>query len=386
MKTAKILLVDDNPDNVYLLEVILQARNYKTVSARNGREAVDAVTNDGEIDIILMDVMMPEMDGFEASRHIRNRKESAHIPIIMMTAKKRELGDVVRGLDEGAVDYVTKPFDEEELLARVKSMLRIKSLYDENRHLLSKVLKQQSLMDQELKVAAKVQLAMLPALDGYKNQHFKVHPFYRATVDIGGDFYDLMDYGDHKTAFFIADVSGHGPSAAMIVAMLKALLIGERSSFPPPSEMLRRLNVKLTGMIPDEHFVTAFFGVIDSVKGTVTFSRAGHPSPFLLTQGGGEIADLTTDGVVLGMFEEAEFGQATVKFSGGDKMLMYSDGLFEVWKGEEIFGYSRFRDLVKNNGRQNGEELVKSVIGEIDGFWDGESLRDDMALIAVEFV
>ena len=386
MKTAKILLVDDNPDNIYLLEVILQARNYLTVSARNGKEAVSAVAADSEIDIILMDVMMPEMDGFEASRIIRNIKESAHIPIIMMTAKKRELEDVVRGLDEGAVDYLTKPFDEEELLARVKSMLRIKALYDDNRNLLNKVLKQQAMMEKELKVAEKVQLAMLPTLDSIKSDKLKISPFYRATVDIGGDFYDFMDYGPNKTAFFIADVSGHGPSAAMIVAMLKALLASEKGDLPPPSEMMRRINKKLVSMIPDEHFVTAFFCVADSVKGTLSFSRAGHPSPLLLCPGNENMRPLDTTGVVLGIFEDAEFGQATESFSVGDKLFMYSDGLYEVQKNGDIYGFGKFKELVHGFRKKNGKEIVEAVMKEIDAFWDGESSRDDMAAIAVEFL
>jgi sigma-B regulation protein RsbU (phosphoserine phosphatase) len=331
-------------------------------------------------------VMMPEMDGFDASRIIRNLKESAHIPIIMMTAKKRELEDVVRGLDEGAVDYLTKPFDEEELLARVKSMLRIKALYDDNRNLLDKVLKQQAVMEKELKVAEKVQLAMLPSLDTIKSDKWKIHTFYRATVDVGGDFYDIKNYGDNRTAFFIADVSGHGPSAAMIVAMLKALLMTEGWDLPPPSEIMRRLNKKLASMIPEEHFVTAFFCVADSVKGEITYSRAGHPAPVLVGPNNERMRLLESTGVVLGMFDDAEFGQATEKFAKGDKLFMYSDGLYEVQSGSEIYGFGRFKELVNSFREKNGKEIIDSVMGEVDSFWDGESSRDDMAAIAVEFL
>lgn len=386
MKTAKILLVDDNPDNIYLLEVILQARNYRTVAARNGKEAVDTVVGDAEIDIILMDVMMPEMDGFEASRIIRNRAESAHIPIIMMTAKKRELEDVVRGLDEGAVDYLTKPFDEEELLARVKSMLRIKTLYDDNKSLLAKVLKQQARMEKELKVAEKVQLSMLPSLDSITGHKLKVTPFYRATVEIGGDFYDFMDYGPNKTAFFIADVSGHGPSAAMIVAMLKALLASEKSDLPPPAEVMRRINNKLVRMIPDEHFVTAFFCVVDSTRRTLAFSRAGHPSPLILRPENEKPVTLDATGMVLGIFEDAEFSQRTEGYEPGDKLFMYSDGLYEVQNKGAIYGFEKFKSMVNEFRKNSGEEMIHAVMKEVDAFWDGESPQDDQAAIAVDFL
>jgi sigma-B regulation protein RsbU (phosphoserine phosphatase) len=386
MKTPKILLVDDNPDNIYLLEVILQARDYTTVSAKNGKLAVEAIESDKDLDLILMDVMMPVMDGFEASRIIRNRKESAHIPIIMMTAKKRELGDVVRGLEEGAMDYITKPFDEDELVARVKTMLRTKSLYDENNLLLGKVLKQQSIMEQELKVAARVQLAMLPEVGSFSGTKCKIDAFYRATVDIGGDFYDFMEYGKNKAAFFIADVSGHGPSAAMIVAMLKALLNGERHDLPPPSELMRRLNRRLLAMIPEEHFITGFFAVADTEEQTITFCRAGHPFPFILGAGETKIRELNSDGDVLGMFEAARFEEITQKFVAGDKLFMYSDGIYEVNNKGTLFGMDRLKTLVNDKKANTGKELIDAVIKEVDAYWDGESALDDMAIVTVEFI
>ena len=387
MKQSKILLVDDNPDNIYLLEVILQSQSFQTLSAGNGREAIEIVKK-GNVDLILMDVMMPEMDGFEASRHIRNMNETTHIPIIMMTAKKRELGDVVRGLGEGALEYLTKPFEEEELLARVKSMLRIKHLYDDNRALLDKVLKQQKVMEQELKVAEKVQYAMLPTAADFPrfSGRCTVETFYRATASIGGDYYDFLKYDDNRVGLLIADVSGHGPSAALIVAMLKTLLISEKDDCPSPGEMMARLNKKLITMIPDDHFLTAFYCVLDIEKNMLTYSRAGHPSPFLVNGEKPEVRELDSLGSIVGMFDDAEFGEATVPVGKGDKIFMYSDGIFEVpGKDGNLYGLQKLKELLSANRAKPIRELIETVIKDVDGFWDGESQRDDVAVVALEF-
>ena len=387
MSKPSILLVDDNPDNIYLLEVILQSRNFTTYSATNGREAVEIVKDYPGIDLILMDVMMPEMDGFEASRHIRNRTESAHIPIIMMTAKKRELGDVVRGLDEGALEYLTKPFEEEELLARVRSMLRIKRLHDNNRELLDKLLAQQKLMDMELKTAEKVQYAMLPAPGAYPaKDRITVETHYRAAASIGGDFYDIMEYGQGKVAFLIADVSGHGPSAALIVAVLKTILVNEAASRPSPAEMMTRINKKLTGLIPEDHFISAFFAVADLDARTLTGCRAGHPFPMLFSAQRQEIVSLDTPGSILGMFSDAVFGENSVALVPGDKLLLYSDGIFEVPnKAGELYGLPRLREFVQNHRADDCHALLDKMNAEVDAFWDGETIRDDVAELAVEF-
>ena len=387
MSKPSILLVDDNPDNIYLLEVILQSRNFKTISAANGREAVDAVLANPGIDLILMDVMMPEMDGFEASRHIRNRSESAHIPIIMMTAKKRELGDVVRGLDEGALEYLTKPFEEDELLARVRSMLRIKRLHDNNRELLDKLLRQQKLMDVELKIAEKVQYAMLPAPGAYPaKDRITVETYYHATASIGGDFYDVMEYGAGKVAFLIADVSGHGPSAALIVAMLKTILVNEAASRPSPADLMTRINKKITGLIPEDHFVSVFFAVADLDARTLTSCRAGHPYPMLFSAARTEIVSLDPPGTIIGMFADAVYGESAVTLAPGDKLLLYSDGIFEVPnKTGELYGLQRLREFVLKHRNEDCRGLLDKMNAEVDAFWDGETIRDDVAELAVEF-
>ncbi|MBI3814683.1 MAG: response regulator, partial [Nitrospinae bacterium] len=219
MDNSTILVVDDDQSIRYLLELFLRQEGFSVITASNGFAAIEAVKNN-KIDLILMDIMMPEIDGFETSKRILAMKGAEHIPIILITAKKRDIRDVIRGLEDGAVEYLNKPVEKDELIARVKSMLRIKHLNDKNRELLNKVLEQQKLMDKEFAIARKVQIAMLPSpKQSVFGNKCIIETYYKAHEFIGGDMYDFLDYGEDRLGVIVADVSGHGPSSAMIMAV-----------------------------------------------------------------------------------------------------------------------------------------------------------------------
>ena len=388
-RISTILMVDDSPDNLYLLDLIMQGQNFKTLSASNGIEAVESVKQN-KVDLILMDVMMPEMDGFEASRHIRNRQESAHIPIILITAKKREAEDVIRGLGEGAVEYLTKPFDDEELLARVKAMLRIKHLHDDNRELLAQVTAQKEQMKNELKMAEAVQRQFLPSKEfiaQFKECNIEAH--YLAATSIGGDIYDFLRYGEKRVAFMIADVTGHGPAAALIMALAKGLMNTESADFPSPSTLAKRLNAKLLTMIPESHFITLFFGIADFNTRQLTYITAGHPSPYIVSDRLKEPITLKNTGTIIGIFDESEakFGEDTIPFEKGDKLVFFSDGVFEARNAAgEMYGLKRLYEYVHSKRAGSAKEISDGIISTVQGYWDGKSELDDIAVVAVELL
>ncbi len=389
MKNSNILIVDDDLDNIFLLEVILKNHSFVTVPATNGLEAVEAVKNN-DIDLILMDIMMPKMDGFEASRSIRNMERSAHIPIILITAKRRESGDVIRGLEEGALEYLTKPFDENELIARVKSMLRLKHLHDDNMKLLKKVKKQQDQMQMDLRVAEIVQRDMLPSeehLSNFKNCGIAAH--YKAATNIGGDMYDVFEYGKDRTAFVLADVAGHGPAAALIMALLKALIQSESLDYPTPRELALRLNAKLTKMTPETHFVTCFFGIADFSKNELTYVTAGHPPPYLVGKRDNAPGVLKSTGSLIGIFDNgnAFFEEETVNFQKGDKLVLFSDGVYEASNSEgNQYGIERLAKLVKAERQKTAQEMTDEIVADVESFWNQNDEQDDIAIVTVEFL
>ncbi len=387
MDKTSILVVDDDASNIYLLKLILKKEGYHTITASNGIEAVGIIETT-DIDLILMDVMMPQMDGFEASGRIHKMEKHAHIPIILLTAKRRELHDVLRGLEEGALEYMSKPFEQSELLAKVKSMLRIKRLHDINLKLVKELQKKQTQMDLELQIAKRVQTAMLPSTErlGF-NDKCIIDTHYSAKESIGGDFFDFIEYGQNRLAILLADVSGHGPAAAMITAIIKTLIINESADLPQPSEFMKRLNEKLLAMIPEDHFVTFFFSVIDFNKNTITYTNCGHPPPFLLGEKRDGILEFEKNGTMVGMFDDAFLGQDTMKIEKGDKLFIYSDGIYEIFNNDgDLYGLHRVKGYLELNKGNPCREIIDGIISEVDNYWDGKSERDDIAVVAVEFL
>jgi sigma-B regulation protein RsbU (phosphoserine phosphatase) len=229
----KILVVDDVPQNIRLLEMNLKAEGYIVVSANNGQEALEKVAMD-KPDLILLDIMMPIMDGNEVCRRIRKNNNTRWIPIVMVTAFESGPEKIVQSLDDGADDFIKKPFDRYELLARVRSLLRVKGLQDE-------LIDINKRLEEELSLAKDVQQALLP-------QKFPNIPDldfahrYIPSLIVGGDFFDIEEVSPSTVTVFICDVMGHGPQAAMITGIVKALLAQLVHYYPNPDTLLTYMN------------------------------------------------------------------------------------------------------------------------------------------------
>lgn len=373
---ANILVVDDIEDNVFLLTLILEKLGHKTLPAYNGRDAL-AIASHERLDLVILDVMMPEMSGLEVATRLKASESTRHIPIILLTAKKGDVRDVVEGLAAGANEYVTKPFHEMELVARVKSMLRMKELYDE-------VASAKAIMMEELRMAQAVQESLLPTVIPYP-EHIRFFAHYEAAASLGGDFYDVIDYGGGRVGLVMADVSGHGPSAALIVSMVKAILHSLMGPQITPSEVITRLNMSLVRMIPEERFVTIFFGVMDVNSGELTYVRAGHPHPLIMRKADGDVARLEGDGDIVGMFEDIGMEQATVRLERGDRLIAYSDGLVEITgEGGLQYGVANLVKSIEGGKDLPGDEFVNGIIKNVREFSRESALADDMALFLLE--
>lgn len=373
---AKILAVDDVADNIDLLRYILEKQGHEVLAAHSGREAL-AIAEKEEVDLVLLDIMMPEMDGLETASRFKSMERLRHVPIIFLTAHRKEAADVARGLAAGGDEYLTKPFERVELLARVNSMLRIKFLYDQ-------VSDARREMERELKTAQAVQSAMLPSRFPYPDR-VRFHARYMATSSIGGDYYDVLDYGGGRLGMIVADVSGHGPSAALIVSMLKTILHAGDFTGAEPENVARRLNSHLKRMIPEERFVSLFFGVLDLDAASLTYVRAGHPFPLLLRARDRSVVRLSAAGELVGLFDEIEIEQETTSIGPGDRILMYSDGLIEMVDGAgELYGLRRMERLVKEIFDEGGEALLDAILADTGSFSAEEAPPDDIAVLMAE--
>lgn len=375
---SKILVVDDSEDNVYLLQEILRRLGHEVATASNGREALDFMERE-KADLILLDVMMPRMDGFEVASRLKSREDTKHIPIIFLTAQKKEAGDVAAGLATGADEYITKPFDENELVARVHSMLRIKNLYDE-------VARTRDTIEEEMKMAQMVQMAMLPKQFPCPNK-IRFHARYQATSSIGGDFYDVFDCGEGKVGMMITDVSGHGPSAALIVSMIKAMFYSQTGSRSDPGKVARLLNDQLLKMIPEERYVTLFFGVIDLSSGELSYARAGHPYPVIMRAEDRSLVWLEKGGGFVAISDDFSVEQGVETIRPGDRLLMYSDGLIEVLNDKgALFGFNGLKQSLKKRFHEAGDALLDGLLSDSNDYNAERALADDVAILLAELL
>src|SRR5262245_48519074 len=250
-----ILVVDDTPTNLSVLVGILQGSGYRILVARNGRAALE-IARRTKPDLMLLDVAMPEMNGFDVCRELRLDPVTAETIVIFLSA----LGDVsdkVSGLELGAADYITKPYQSEEVLARVRGHLLRKQLERELR------ISRDSLAE-ELRSAGEMQRLLLPrALPANGRVTFAAD--YKTSLHAGGDYYDVFPLDSGRVGVFVADVSGHGAKAAIIMAMMRTLLHSSEIRLDEPAEVLSGLNQHFAYLQETSLFATAVYSVIDPV-------------------------------------------------------------------------------------------------------------------------
>jgi serine phosphatase RsbU (regulator of sigma subunit) len=373
---ARILAVDDIEDNVFLLRVILENLGHTVLSAGSGPEALTLVRIE-QVDLILLDIMMPVMSGLEVARILKSDDATRHIPIIMLTARKSDVTEVVEGLNAGAEEYLTKPFKEAELVARVASMLRMKGLYDQ-------VAAANRIMEEELVMAKAMQTSMLPTRFPYPKQ-LTFAGRYEATAAVGGDYYDVIDYGNGQVGLVVADVSGHGPSAALIVAMIKVMIVASGGEGTiSPAAVVEAINHQLVTLIPDDKFLTMFFGVVNVDDKTLTYIRAAHPFPYLIREGNA-VEPLKAAGDLIGMFDEISLEEVTITLQSGDRLLGYSDGIIEALdEDQHQYGMGKLARALDRGRELSNDELLDTILAEVKDHSITTSLEDDAALLLMQ--
>jgi phosphoserine phosphatase RsbU/P len=398
---AHILVVDDTPHNVKLLTDLLGVKGYAVSSAANGEEAIACIAADCP-DLVLLDVVMPGLSGYDVCRAIRADPTTGILPVVMVTALDPTT-ERVKGLEAGADDFLTKPINQAELLARVRSLLRIKSLYDTvqeqaaqlaawNTELERRVTEQVeqlgrlSRLEHELSLASEIQKSMLPRavplLEGYE---FSAHMIPAKSV--GGDFYDFIPLGEGLLGIAVGDVSDKGIPAALFMAMVRSLLRAEAHPGRSLQKVLRSVNHHLMDMNEKEMFVTVLFGILNCATHQFQYVRAGHEVPIIFDAQGSFKRLLKTNGQALGVFEEITLDEKTVELSKGSMLVLCSDGIPEAPNRQNIsFGYD---GIARSVGRMPGasaqavcDELIRAVVEH----QAGSLQHDDMTVVILRAV
>jgi serine phosphatase RsbU (regulator of sigma subunit) len=316
--------------------------------------------------------MMPKMDGIEVCRHIKADASLPFMPIIMVTAKT-DTKDVVRGLEAGADEYLTKPVNHAALVARVKSMLRIKSLHDT-------VLEQAAQLKIQLKTASKIQSLFWPSIPELSGgSHIWAVSLPAAYV--GGDLYDVIPLPDDSLLAYVADVSGKGVPAALIMAALSTKIRSEARIEHEVDKLLETINNSTYELVAEE----GFFATIVLIrfwphKGKLQLSLGGHLKPLWIVKGGtGNLPSI--DGISMGVMPNAEYEKREIYLSPRESLLLYTDGITEACnEHQELFGMDRLVKLIKKTqGPPWGKAFLNSILK-----WRGNApASDDITLLEI---
>jgi sigma-B regulation protein RsbU (phosphoserine phosphatase) len=366
--SPKILIVDDLPFNVELLDHVLRAEGFQTLSAGDGAMAF-AISRSNQPDLILMDVMMPDESGFETCAKLKSDPLTADIPIIFVSALD-DVKNKVKGLKIGGVDYVSKPVHAEEVLARVRVHLRIR----ENNRAIAR--QNQSRLE-EFRDA---QQAILARPADHPDASFAV--YYQPLEGAGGDFYDVVTIGPGLFGYFVADVSGHGVSAAFLTAAIKALLRQYSGPLYSPEDTMRGVDAVMRQMLGQEQYLTACYAQWNRGTGRLSVVSAGHP-PLILIKASGEAQTLKMDSDPLGLFSALVLQRKDLWVSPGDRFFLYTDGLIECCLGGRRHdGIGRLvHSCLLHRASPLGEAVSKTA-AEIRA--DAVCIHDDLLLLGVD--
>jgi sigma-B regulation protein RsbU (phosphoserine phosphatase) len=381
----KVLVVDDEPDILDLVELTLLSEGFDVVSATNGAEALAAAAREIP-DLVLLDVSMPDLDGFEVMQALRDDPATARIPVIMLTARA-QISDKLRGLSSGADDYITKPFEPADVVARVTAALGA-SRENGTSEPVSGPLEQWSGEIEELarhlETAAQIQLGFMPdeapALPG-----FHVVGMLESSLNVSGDFYDFIRLDDHRVGIAVADIRGKGIPAALLMVMVRTVLRIVAREGHSPADVLTRVNEFLVAETAPDMFATIVYGILDSDRSEFTYSNGGHCYPLHVRASDGSIASLETGGMLVGAYGVATYDEETVALAPGDAVVLYTDGVTEAEnEAGEQFGEEAMRGLAREMARLTGDALCDSVRARLTRFRGGARRSDDLTLVAIQ--
>jgi sigma-B regulation protein RsbU (phosphoserine phosphatase) len=377
---ARLLIVDDLEVNRDLLSRRVARLGHATGFAENGRAALQALST-SPWDLVLLDITMPEMDGYETLAQIKGDPALAHIPVIMVSAID-EIDSVVRCIELGADDYLTKPINAVVLRARIESSLSKKRLADQKQATLEALAR-------EMEIGRRIQSGFLPeALPAVQGWELAAH--CEPARQVGGDFYDALRMADGRLMVAVADVCDKGVGAALYMALFRSLLRASLLRATPREDagpLLEQAVAFINDYIAREHgrdsmFATMFVGVLEPTTGRLDWVNAGHEAPVLWRAAGG-YERLPPCGPAVGMLEGVRLSAAQVWMAAGDLLLAFSDGVSESVGPQGAFGEQPILSMVPEQAC-TAVQLVARLRDHIAAHVGDATPHDDITLLALQ--
>lgn len=375
-KKSLILIVDDTTKNIQVLGNMLRSKGYNISIAISGKEALVSVKAKSP-DLILLDIQMPEMDGFEVCKILKSNPDTKDIPVLFLTAVT-DPEKLVYGFELGAVDYITKPFNPAELYARVATHLEIKISRETLLELYNKI-------NNDLNVATKTQASLIANKFPLSN-FFRFSSFYKPYFKIGGDLIAYEDYPsdtDQRIDLLFGDISGHGVSAALMSGIILLAFKIASTKETTPAQGLSIINQLIASLIAPYFFCGVYIKYFVH-RGELHYSYAGHHPIVSIEEK--EVIDLSGRGSILALNPNAKFNNYTFKLKKGNKLLLYSDGMFEVFdSNRRLYGLDRLNETITNLKNKSGKDCLDELYENIHNYCDG-NLQDDMTMLMLEIL
>jgi sigma-B regulation protein RsbU (phosphoserine phosphatase) len=384
VEQGAILVVDDNENNRAMLSRRLAREGYtRVVTAADGRQALDLLASQ-RFDVVLLDIMMPEVNGYQVLETLKADPKRRDIPVIMISALD-EMESAIRCIELGAEDYLPKPFDPTLLRARVGASLEKKRLRDE-------VMRHVQRMEHELETARAIQLSMVPSEFPIPTPErpLEVYATLQPAYEVGGDLYDFFWAGAERLCLVVADVSNKGAPAALFMARAKAvlrLLAAELAHTAGdalfPAELLARANEELCQDNPHAMFATLVLCMVDARTGGASWCTAGHDPPYLVAPDGA--VTRLAGGCNMPAGIEPVFTRIVenTQLARGGSLFVFTDGVTEAMnERKELFGASRLEAALRARAGCAPRDVVDGVLEEVRGFAGGVEQSDDIAALA----
>jgi phosphoserine phosphatase RsbU/P len=382
---ARLLVVDDNPENRDLLTRRLRRLGYsEMVQAADGVEALDAL-GAAEFDVVLLDVMMPRMNGVDVLTRMRADGRLERTAVIMISAAT-ELETVVQCIELGAEDYLPKPFNPVLLQARLGSVVDRMILRAESRAHLER-------LEHELAEARRQQLQMVTREFQFPTDSMpvSVHATMHPAREVGGDLYDAFEAAPGVLCIALGDVSGKGVPAALFMARTRSLLraatlqhVAITGAVPDPSAIAAVINEELCKNNPGTMFVTLFYGLLDLRTGRLRFINAGHVHPYVLGHDGAVTIVEQTSGPPMGVIDFATHAEFEIDLKPGDGLILLSDGFPEMEDSSgAYYSLERLEEGFRELATAAADVLLGTLVERVMGFAQGVAQADDVTALVL---
>ncbi len=375
LSESRILIVEDDRPNIDMLVHALR-NDYQLSVTRTGENALHSAAKNPP-DLVLLDILMPGMDGYEVCRRLRAASQTREVPIIFLSALE-DVHNKAKGFEAGGNDYLTKPFEVLEVQVRVRSLLKAKAYNDSVKEEIAS----------ELRIAREIQMGILPAdvASCTRGSGLDVHAVLEPAREVGGDLYEVLRTEEGRIVIAVGDVSGKGLPAGLFMAITTTLVRTMARQFKTPEEIIVQVSDALAAHNPRDMFVTLCCAIFGPQKGQVSCASAGHPSPILLRPGCPPSLPFHNQTMVAGIFPGMAASSQPLTLQPGDTLVFYTDGVTEAFNAAEVqFGQAGVTEYLARNPTTSAADTVAGLLAAVRQHAGERPQSDDITILAARF-